>query len=63
MKAADFAPREFDIFGGLDVDKKSIAVTFLSHQGMVQSFSVPHRAEYLLNYVGKHFTGKKVAFA
>ena len=63
MKAADFVPREFDIFGGLDVDKKSIAVTFLSHQGMVQSFSVPHRAEYLLNYVGKHFTGKKVAFA
>ena len=63
MKAIDFVPREFDIFGGLDVDKKSIAVTFMSHQGMIQSFSIPNRAEYLLNYVGKHFAGKKIAFA
>ena len=49
MKAINFVPREFDIFGGLDVDKKSIAVTFMSHGGMIQSFSVPNRAEYLLN--------------
>ena len=63
MKATNFVPREFDIFGGLDVDKKSIAVTFMSHQGTVQFFSVPNRAEYLLNSVGKHFSGKKIAFA
>ena len=63
MKVIDFVPREFDIFGGLDVDKKSIAVTFMSQQGRIQSFSIPTRAEYLLNYVGKHFAGKKIAFA
>lgn len=63
MKAIDFVPRDFEIFGGLDVDKKSIAVTFMSHQGMIQSFSIPNRAEYLVNYVGKHFSGKKIAFA
>jgi len=63
MKVIDFVPREFDIFGGLDVDKKSIAVTFMSQQGRIQSFSIPNRAEYLLNYVGKHFAGKKIAFA
>ena len=63
MKATDFVPGEFDIFGGLDVDKKSIAVTFMSHQGRIQSFSIPNRAEYLLNYVSKHFAGKKIAFA
>src|SRR5574341_283966 len=55
MKEQSFVPREFDIFGGLDVDKKSIAVTFMSHQGTLQSFSMPYRAEHLLSYVGKHF--------
>jgi transposase len=63
MKEQNFVPREFDVFGGLDVDKKSIAVTFMNHQGMLQSFSMPYRAEQLLNYVGKHFEGKKIAFA
>src|SRR5262245_13491566 len=63
MSTQTFVPREFDIFGGLDVDKKSIAITFMSHQGTVQSFSMPYRAEQLLNYVGKHFVGKRVAFA
>ena len=24
---------------------------------------MPHRAEHLLSYVGKHFGGKKIAFA
>src|SRR5882724_6201152 len=63
MKEQNFVPREFEIFGGLDVDKKSIAVTFMSHQGILQSFSMPYRAEHLLSYVGKHFEGKKIAFA
>jgi hypothetical protein len=63
MKEQNFVPREFDVFGGLDVDKKSIAVTFMNHQGMLQSFSMPYRAEQLLNYVGKHFEGKKIGFA
>lgn len=63
MKEQNFVPREFDIFGGLDVDKKSMAVTFMSHQGVLRSFSMPYRAEHLLSYVGKHFEGKKVAFA
>ena len=63
MKEQSFVPREFDIFGGLNMDEKSIAVTFMSHQGILQSFSMPHRAEYLLSYASKHFEGKKVAFA
>lgn len=63
MSTQTFVPGEFDIFGGLDVDKKSMAITFMNHQGTVQSFSMPYRAEQLLNYVVKHFAGKKVAFA
>jgi hypothetical protein len=60
---ARLVAREFDIFGGLDVDKKRIAITLMSHQGILRSFSMPHRAEHLLSYVGKHFGGKKIAFA
>ena len=63
MKEQNFVPREFDVFGGLDVDKKSIAVTFMNHEGVLQSFSVPYQAEHLLTYVRKHFAGKKIAFA
>jgi transposase len=63
MKEQNFVAREFDIFGGLDVDKKSIAVTFMSHEGVLQSFSMPYGAEHLLSYVHKHFEGKKIAFA
>lgn len=63
MNTQSFIPREFEIFGGVDVDKKSMAVTFMSHQGLLQSFSMPYRAEHLLSYVGKHFSGKKIAFA
>lgn len=62
MKNEPFVPVDFDIFGGLDVDKTSIAVTFMSHEGWLKSLSLPYRAENLLSYVRKHFCGKKVAF-
>jgi transposase len=63
MTSGSFIPWEFDVFCGLDVDKKSIAVTFMSHQGLIKSLSMPYQADNLLNYVRKHFCGKKVAFA
>ena len=32
MKGETFVPREYDVFAGLDVDKKSIAATFSSRK-------------------------------
>lgn len=58
-----FVPRNYDIFAGLDVDKTSISVSFLDHQGSLKSMRIPHKAEHLLNYVQNHFPGQKVAFA
>ena len=63
MEGKAFIPGQYDVFGGLDVDKKSIAVTFMSHEGLLKSLSMPYQAENLLSYVRKHFAGKKVAFA
>jgi transposase len=57
-----FIPRDYDIFGGLDVDKKSIAVTFTDHGTMRKSFKLPYSASALLNYTRKHFPGQRVAF-
>ena len=63
MKSQTFKPTDFDIFAGLDVDKRSISVTFTNHQGFLKSLRMPYSAEYLVNHVRKHFPDQKVAFA
>ena len=59
---SSFIPRDYDIFGGLDVDKKSMAVTFTDHGTMRKSLKLPYSASQLLNYTRKHFPGQRVAF-
>ncbi len=63
MGSQTFIPLDYDVFSGLDVDKRSISVTFTDHQGFVKSLRMPYSAEHLVNYVRKHFSGKEVAFA
>jgi transposase len=57
-----FVPRNYDIFAGLDVDKKSLAVIFTDHQQLMQSLRLPYSAAQLLSYVRKHFAQQRVAF-
>src|SRR5882724_9362795 len=59
---AQFVPRNYDVFAGLDVDKKSMAVIFTDHQQLKQSLRLPYSAAQLLSYVRKHFAGQRVAF-
>jgi transposase len=63
MGSQTFIPRDYDVFSGLDVDKRSISVTFTDHHGFLKSLRMPYSVEHLLNHVRKHFPGKKVAFA
>ena len=63
MSGTAFVPLEYDVFAGLDVDKRSISVTFNSHQGFMRSMRIPYKADHLVNYVRKHFGEQKVAFA
>jgi transposase len=58
-----FVPRDYDVFAGLDVDKRSILVTFTDHQGFIRSFRMPYNVEHLVNHVRKHFADQKVVFA
>src|SRR6266576_4258324 len=63
MGTQTFIPRDYDVFAGLDVDKKSISVTFTDHQGFLKSLNMPYKVEHLVNYVRKHYPDKTVAFA
>jgi len=63
MGSQTFIPRDYDVFSGLDVDKRKMSVTFTDHSGFLKSVRMPYSAEHLLNHVRKHFSGKKVAFA
>jgi len=61
-QVSTFIPRDYDAFAGLDVDKRSMAVTFADHGAMQKSLKLPYSARELLNYTGKHFPGQRVAF-
>lgn len=63
MRDKTFVPHDYDVFAGLDVDKKSISVTFTNHQGFIRSLHMPYSVEHLVNHVRKHFVDQKVAFA
>lgn len=62
-ESSGFVPREYDVFTGMDVDKRSIAVTFLNHEGKTRSLKIPYNTEQLIRYVNKHYSGQRVAFA
>ena len=63
MGSQTFIPRDYDVFAGLDVDKKSISVTLANHQGLLKSLRMPYSVEHLVNYVRKQFPDQRVAFA
>src|SRR4029079_12510205 len=55
-------PLEFDLFCGMDVDKKRISITFVSHDGFVKSFTIPYNSSNLIAYVHRHYPDKRIAF-
>ncbi len=63
MKGQTFKPTDYEVFAGLDVDKRSISVTFTNHQGFIRSLRMPYSVEHLVTHVRKHFGDQKVAFA
>jgi transposase len=55
-------PRDFDVFVGMDTDKRSAAVTHLDHLGIERSLKMPSDGSVLVNWAGNHFAGKRLAF-
>ena len=63
MRGKTFTPTDYDVFAGLDVDKRSISVTFTNNEGFIRSLRMPYSVEHLLNHVRKYFPNQKIAFA
>lgn len=63
MRGPTVLPRDYDVFAGLDVDKRTLSVTFLNHHGFLRSLRMPYSVDHLLSHVRKHFGDQKVAFA
>src|ERR1700694_1969287 len=61
-QVSKFVPGDYQIFAGLDVDKRSIVMTFSDHKTLLKSLRLPYSSEQLLNYVRKHFPQQRVAF-
>ena len=55
-------PLEYDIFLGMDVDKKSVAITIVDHKREIRSIKMPNNAEMIINYTRNHFSDKRVVF-
>lgn len=63
QESSGFLPGDYDVFSGLDVDKKSISVTFLEHNGKMRAIRIPHNVKNLIGYVANHYSELRVAFA
>lgn len=61
-REARMIARTNDIFIGVDVDKKRLALTCTDHGSLSRSLSLPNNATQLLNYTRKHFPQQRVAF-
>ena len=58
-----YVPREYDIFIGLDVDKKSFSYTVKDHHTMQRSKKIPSNAEHFYNYLHNNYSDKKILCA
>ena len=41
MSNQTFVPARYEVFAGLEVDQRSISVTFTTHQGFLKSLRMP----------------------
>jgi transposase len=63
MATAIYSPRDYDIFIGLDVDKKSFSYTVRDHYKMKRSKKIPADPEQFYNYIQNNFSDKRVICA
>lgn len=58
-----YLPKDYDIFIGLDVDKKNFSFTVEDHYTMSKAKTIPSEPKQLYAYVMNKFADKKVLFA
>ena len=60
MTPLNYVPNEYDIFFGIDVDKKSFAMTIKNQLQFHKTLTMPSNPEGLRQYIKKHFDNKRV---
>lgn len=60
---AKIDPRDYDLFVGMDTDKKSISHTILDQGAFMKTVTTPNEPRAIVNYVERNYPGKKIAFA
>jgi transposase len=63
QNSLNYNTNDYDIFIGVDVDKKSFSVTFKDQDKMNYSKKMPSEPKLLHNYTENHFKGKKIIYA
>jgi len=63
MHTLTYPPCNYDIFIGVDVDKKSFSFTVQDHNTMSRSKKIPSSPEQLYNYIGNNFGNQRVLCA
>ncbi len=58
-----YSPNNYDIYIGLDVDKRSYAFTVKDHNTMMRSKKIPSNPEHFYNYLDNNYKGKRVICA
>jgi transposase len=59
---AQFSPWDYEVFAGLDVDKKHIDVAYLTRDRFVKSMKIPYDATHLATYTRRQFPDRRVVF-
>lgn len=59
----NYLPKDYDIFIGLDVDKKSFSFTVKDHNTMQRSKKMPSNPEHFYNYLQNNYKDRKVICA
>ena len=63
MNTLAYASSEFDVFIGIDVDKRSFSFTAQDHDIMNRSKKIPSSPEQIYNYIRNNFGDKRVLCA
>ncbi len=63
MTLRGYVPKDFDVFIGLDVDKKSYVLAVRENGSMSRPVRMPANPEILLDYINKRHKGKRVICA
>lgn len=63
MNILTYSPKEYDIFIGVDVDKKSYSFTVKDHGFIHRTKKIPANPEYLYNYIRNQFSKQRVICA